>query len=83
VGRHYRRFRRPPAPADADLDGDLFVEWQIVLHGDPYGTGQDYKEVVLVLYDDLLDDDLWAPGNDPPVNDPRERVAMLITLISP
>ena len=83
VGRHYRRFRRPPAPTDVDLDGDLFVEWRVTLHDDPYGNGQDYKEAVVVLYDDLLDNDLWAPGNDPVVNDPRERVATLITLIAP
>lgn len=85
VGRHFRRFRRPPAPPDLDLNGDLFVEWYIALINDPHGTGQDYKTIVLEFFDDLLDEDTWPQGSDPrlEIRDDVERVVTLTTLKAP
>lgn len=83
AGRHYRRFKRPPAPSDPDLDGELFVEWQVTYFDDPYGTGQDYKRIALELYDDLLDGDPNWQGSDPDINRPLERAVTLTTLIAP
>jgi prepilin-type N-terminal cleavage/methylation domain-containing protein len=84
AGRHYRRFKRPPADVKSpELDGELFVEWQVTYFDDPYGTGQDYKRIVLELYDDFLDDDPDWVGSDPAVNEPVERVITLTTFIAP
>ncbi|MBW2059366.1 MAG: type II secretion system protein [Deltaproteobacteria bacterium] len=85
VGRHFCRFRRPPASPAADSGGDLFVEWEVVEIDDPYGKGQDYKKIVLTLYDDRLDDNAWPLGLsdlDAEV-DPVERVITLTTIMTP
>jgi len=82
VGRHYRRFKGPPADNGLDLEGHLFVQWQITSVDDPYGTGQDYKTIVLELYDDLLDEDPGWQGTDPAVQ-PVERVVTLTTIMAP
>jgi hypothetical protein len=84
VGRHYRRFKRPPDPMDPHPQGDLFVDWNIAVFDDPYGTGQDYKTILLVLYDDLLDEETWSQGDDPAGEvKPIERVVTLTALMAP
>lgn len=85
VGTHSRRFEGPPNDIGVpSLDGNLFVHWQVSYVDDPYGTGQDYKLIVLELYDDLLDGDPHWQGSDPSgqLND-VERVVTLTTLMAP
>ncbi|NIQ39063.1 MAG: hypothetical protein GTN81_10790 [Proteobacteria bacterium] len=84
AGRHYRRFKRPPADVKApDLDGELFIEWRVSDFDDSYGTGQDYKGIILELYDDLLDGETDWQGTDPTLNSPAELVVTLTTFITP
>ncbi len=85
---HYRRFKRPPEDIKSQaLDGDLFVRWQVSYFDDPYypnGIGQDYKGIILELYDDLFDEATWSLGSNPSgeITD-RERVVTLTTFIAP
>lgn len=80
---HYRRFKRPPGPVKTpDLDGELFLQWQVTGFDDPYGSGQDYKRIILELYDDLLDGDTSWTGSRPAVK-PEERVVTVSMFIVP
>jgi prepilin-type N-terminal cleavage/methylation domain-containing protein len=80
---HYRRFKRPPGPVKtADLEGELFLQWQVMACDDPYGSGQDYKRITLELYDDFLDGDSSWVGSHPGVQ-PEERVVTVSTFIVP
>ena len=80
---HYRRFKRPPGPVKTpDQDGELFVQWQVTACDDPYGSGQDYKGIILELYDDLLDADVNWSGSRPAVQT-GERVVTLSTFVVP
>lgn len=86
VGTHSRRFKGPPNDiGEPSLIGDLFVQWQVSYVDDRYGTGQeDYKLIVLELFDDFLDGDPHWQGSDPSgqLND-VERVVTLTTLMVP
>jgi len=82
---HSRRFKRPPEDIkNPALDGVLFVRWAVTYFDDPYGTGQDYKRIVLELYDDFLDQAIWSQASDPgsEITD-VERVVTLTTFITP
>ena len=77
-GGDSRRFTRPGSEGPADL----YVSWDVTLVADPHGSGQDYKLIILRLYDDRLDGEAWGPG-DPPTVTPLERIATLATLKAP
>jgi hypothetical protein len=80
---HYRRFKRPPASVKTpDVEGELFFQWQVTAFDDPYGRGQDYKRIILELYDDFLDGDTSWTGSRPAVK-LAERVVTVSTFVVP
>ncbi len=83
AGDQYRRFERPPNTDVTSLTGSLLVRWSVAdIDESANGVGNDYKRIILELYDDLLDDDVWATGTLPAFK-PAERVVTLTTLIAP
>jgi len=83
AGDQYRRFERPPNTGVPSLTGSLLVRWSVAdIDEAANGSGNDYKRIVLELYDDLLDDDIWNSGTLPAFK-PAERVVTLTTLIAP
>lgn len=80
-----RRLERPP-DGNEDPDGSLLVLWWVTDIDEPAnGVGNDYKCIVLQLYDDLVDEDVRWPSGSLSSSDVKvvERVVTLTTIMAP